>query len=104
MPRMAVNLIAFETSSTNCSVALLTERDGRVRVETASHEAQGHAEQVLPLAQKLLDKTGLSRRDLDAVVFGQGPGGFTGLRVACGVAQGMAYALGVPVVPVPTLQ
>ncbi|MAK55815.1 MAG: bifunctional tRNA (adenosine(37)-N6)-threonylcarbamoyltransferase complex dimerization subunit type 1 TsaB/ribosomal-protein-alanine acetyltransferase RimI [Pusillimonas sp.] len=85
-------------------MALLTERDGRVRVETASHEAQGHAEQVLPLAQRLLDKTGLSRRDLDAVVFGQGPGGFTGLRVACGVAQGMAYALGVPVVPVPTLQ
>lgn len=104
MPGMAMNLIAFETSSTTCSVALLTERDGRVCVESASHEAQGHAEQVLPLAQRLLDQSGVKRDTLDAVAFGQGPGGFTGLRVACGVAQGMAYALGVPVVPVPTLQ
>ncbi|HCN73256.1 MAG TPA: bifunctional tRNA (adenosine(37)-N6)-threonylcarbamoyltransferase complex dimerization subunit type 1 TsaB/ribosomal-protein-alanine acetyltransferase RimI [Pusillimonas sp.] len=101
---MAFNLIAFETSTTTCSVALLTRRDGRLHVACASHESQGHAEHVLPLAQRLLDQAGLTRNDLDLVAFGQGPGGFTGLRVACGVAQGIAYALGVPVVPVPTLQ
>ncbi|HCP77111.1 MAG TPA: tRNA (adenosine(37)-N6)-threonylcarbamoyltransferase complex dimerization subunit type 1 TsaB, partial [Pusillimonas sp.] len=101
---MAFNLIAFETSTTTCSVALLTRRDGRLHVAGASHESQGHAEHVLPLAQRLLDQAGLTRNDLDLVAFGQGPGGFTGLRVACGVAQGIAYALGVPVVPVPTLQ
>ncbi|WP_246806617.1 tRNA (adenosine(37)-N6)-threonylcarbamoyltransferase complex dimerization subunit type 1 TsaB [Neopusillimonas maritima] len=104
MPDMAFNLIAFETSTTICSVALLTERDGTPQVVSASHSSQGHAEQVLPLAERLLNQAGLTRDDLDLVVFGQGPGGFTGLRVACGVAQGMAYALGVSVVPVPTLQ
>lgn len=104
MPDMVFNLIAFETSTTNCSVALLTEREGTLQVISDSHASQGHAEHVLPLAARLLDQAGLTRSDLNLVAFGQGPGGFTGLRVACGVAQGMAYALGVPVVPVPTLQ
>jgi tRNA threonylcarbamoyladenosine biosynthesis protein TsaB len=51
----------------------------------------------------LLAQAGVGRRQIAAVAFGQGPGGFTGLRVACGVAQGMAFALDIPVVPVPSL-
>lgn len=98
------HILAFETSSTLCSVALLSHAAGRVRLRTAQHEGrQEHAERILPLAQQLLDEAGLSRADVSAVAFGQGPGGFTGLRVACGVAQGLAVALGVPVLPVDTL-
>ncbi|WP_323016802.1 tRNA (adenosine(37)-N6)-threonylcarbamoyltransferase complex dimerization subunit type 1 TsaB [Castellaniella sp.] len=98
------HILAFETSSTLCSVALLSQTAGRVRLRTAQHEGrQEHAERILPLAWQLLSEAGLSRTDLSAVAFGQGPGGFTGLRVACGVSQGLAVALDIPVLPVDSL-
>ncbi|GAA0235217.1 bifunctional tRNA (adenosine(37)-N6)-threonylcarbamoyltransferase complex dimerization subunit type 1 TsaB/ribosomal protein alanine acetyltransferase RimI [Castellaniella daejeonensis] len=98
------HILAFETSSTLCGVALLSHADGRTRLSTAAHEGRGeHAERILPMAQGLLDQAGLARRDLSAIAFGQGPGGFTGLRVACGVAQGLAVALDIPVLPVDSL-
>ncbi|CDM23510.1 TsaB protein [Castellaniella defragrans 65Phen] len=98
------HILAFETSSTLCGVALLSRTAGRTRLRTAQHEGRGaHAERILPMAQGLLDQAGLARRDLSAIAFGQGPGGFTGLRVACGVAQGLAVALDVPVLPVDSL-
>ncbi len=99
------HILAFETSSTLCGVALLSRADGRTRLRTAQHD-QGrgaHAERILPMARDLLDQAGLARRDLSAIAFGQGPGGFTGLRVACGVAQGLAVALDIPVLPVDSL-
>jgi len=68
------------------------------------HDGTGeHAERLLPMVDELLGQHGLGRQALTAVAFGQGPGGFTGLRVACGVAQGMAFALQIPVVPVVSL-
>jgi len=98
------HILAFETSSTLCSVALLSQAGGRVTLGAAQHEGrQEHAEQILPLAQRLLDQAGVARADLAAIAFGQGPGGFTGLRVACGVAQGLAVALEIPVLPVDSL-
>lgn len=98
------HILAFETSSTLCSVALWSHVDGRVHLRTAQHEGrQEHAERILPLARQLLSEAGLCRRDISAVAFGQGPGGFTGLRVACGVAQGLAVALNIPVLPVDSL-
>ncbi|MGB6007561.1 tRNA (adenosine(37)-N6)-threonylcarbamoyltransferase complex dimerization subunit type 1 TsaB [Castellaniella sp.] len=98
------HILAFETSSSLCSVALLSQAAGRMRLRVAQHEGrQEHAERILPLAQQLLADAGLSRADLSAVAFGQGPGGFTGLRVACGVAQGLAVALDIPVLPVDSL-
>ena len=98
------HILSFETSSTLCGVALLSWQDGRIRLGTAAHEGRGaHAERILPLAWDLLAQAGLTRRDLTAIAFGQGPGGFTGLRVACGVAQGLAVALDVPVLPVDSL-
>jgi tRNA threonylcarbamoyladenosine biosynthesis protein TsaB len=98
---MKLNLLAFETSSSRCSVALLRQADGRPEVTQLEHEgSQEHAERLLPMATDLLAAAGLGPADLDAVAFGQGPGGFTGLRVACGVAQGVALGLGLPVVPV----
>ena len=99
---MKFNLLAFETSSSRCGVALLRDAgDGSPQVAQLEHEgAQEHAERLLPMAGELLASAGLAPADLDAVAFGQGPGGFTGLRVACGVAQGVALGLGVPVLPV----
>lgn len=98
---MELNLLALETSSSRCGVALLRAVDGRLEVSTREHEgSQEHAERLLPMASELLAASGLSPSSLHAVAFGQGPGGFTGLRVACGVAQGMGLGLGIPVLPV----
>src|SRR5690554_4260234 len=99
---MTVHLLALETSGSLCGVALMTQHnDGSVTVARREHDATGeHAERLLPMVDELLAERGLGRSALSAVAFGQGPGGFTGLRVACGVAQGMAFALQIPVVPV----
>lgn len=99
-----LHILAFETSSNVCGVALLSRVNGRVCLRTARHEGRGqHAERILPMAQELLAEADVDRSALTAVAFGQGPGGFTGLRVACGVAQGIALVLGIPVVPVSSL-
>ena len=98
---MELNLLALETSSSRCGVALLRETPQGPQVSVLEHEgAQEHAERLLPMAGELLARAGLVPADLHAVAFGQGPGGFTGLRVACGVAQGMGLALDIPVLPV----
>ncbi|MBO1111932.1 tRNA (adenosine(37)-N6)-threonylcarbamoyltransferase complex dimerization subunit type 1 TsaB [Bordetella petrii] len=98
---MDLNLLALETSSSRCGVALLRATPAGAVVSVLEHDgAQEHAERLLPMAGELLAQAGLAPGDLHAVAFGQGPGGFTGLRVACGVAQGMGLALQVPVVPV----
>lgn len=98
---MNLNLLAFETSASRCGVALLVRRAQDERLEVLEHEGtQEHAERLLPMASQLLAQAGLTPADLQAVAFGQGPGGFTGLRVACGVAQGMALGLQIPVLPV----
>lgn len=98
------HLLALETSSSVCDVALLSASQTGLKLRSLSHDATGeHAERLLPMVDELLDQADLHRTDLDAVAFGQGPGGFTGLRVACGVAQGIAYALDLPVLPVVSL-
>jgi tRNA threonylcarbamoyladenosine biosynthesis protein TsaB len=98
------HILAFESSSTLCSAALFSRVAGRVRLQSAQHDGRSeHTEHILPIAHGLLADAGLCPGDLSAVAFGQGPGGFTGLRVSCGVAQGMAVALGLPVIPVDSL-
>ncbi|NLC35022.1 MAG: tRNA (adenosine(37)-N6)-threonylcarbamoyltransferase complex dimerization subunit type 1 TsaB [Alcaligenaceae bacterium] len=102
---MTVHLLALETSGSVCGVALISRRaDGQTTISKLEHDATGeHAERLLPMVDELLAGRGLGRQALSAVAFGQGPGGFTGLRVACGVAQGMSFALQIPVVPVVSL-
>src|SRR5690606_17705028 len=101
---MTTHLLALETSSSVCGVAL-APLDGSARpLHTLEHDATAeHAERLLPMVDAVLEQGGVGKGALAAVAFGQGPGGFTGLRVACGVAQGLAYALGIPVVPIDSL-
>lgn len=96
-----MNFAAIETATEWCSVALWT--DGEiVSLERRAGNRQG--EFVLPMLEKLFERTGLGMKGLDAIAFGAGPGAFTGLRIACGVAQGLAFARGLPVIGVSTLE
>jgi len=87
---------AIETSTEWCSVALW--RDGEIAA-LERRAGQSHSEHALPMLEKLLGKS-----TLDAVAFGAGPGSFTGLRIACGIAQGLAFARDLPVLGVSTLE
>lgn len=93
-------LIAIETSTESCSAALL--RDGRM-LERSELAPRRHAELILPMLESLLAEAGVSRRQIDAVAVGRGPGAFTGVRLAISVAQGLALGLDIPVVPVSSL-
>jgi tRNA threonylcarbamoyladenosine biosynthesis protein TsaB len=92
--------LSLESSTDAGSVALW--RDGVV-IERHCPPGQPSSATLLPLAADLLKEAGLGFDQLDAIAFGAGPGSFTGLRVACGVAQGLAFGHGLPVLPVGTL-
>lgn len=101
---MKVNLLALDSASAVCGVAILQSEAGQTQLTVAEHEGSAqHAEHMLPLIERCLKEADLRRADLHGIAFAQGPGGFTGLRVACGVAQGLAYALGLKVAPIPSL-
>jgi tRNA threonylcarbamoyladenosine biosynthesis protein TsaB len=95
-----VNLLAFEAATSRLSVALY--RAGAI-TEKSAIVPNGGSERLLPWANELLAEAGLTLKQLDGIAFGAGPGGFTGLRLACGVTQGLAFGLDLPVVPVGTL-
>jgi len=92
---------AFETATDWCSVALWL--DGEVH-SLERRAPNGHAELALPMLARLLAGAGIGAGDLQAVAFGAGPGAFTGLRIACGLAQGIAFARDLPVIGVSTLE
>ncbi len=95
-----MNLLAIETATESCSVALLCGERMIARSELAPRR---HAELLLPMCEAVLAEAGLARRDLDALGVGCGPGAFTGVRLAISAAQGIALALDIPVVPVSSL-
>jgi tRNA threonylcarbamoyladenosine biosynthesis protein TsaB len=96
-----MRLLAFETATRRLSVALW--QDGEL-IERSGEIANAGSERVLPWASELLAEAGATMRQLDAIAFGAGPGSFTGLRLACGAAQGLAWGRGLPVVPVSSLE
>jgi tRNA threonylcarbamoyladenosine biosynthesis protein TsaB len=96
-----MRLLAFETSTEACSVALHVDGHTIERFELAPRR---HAELSLPWAQALLDQAGVAKAQLDAIAVGRGPGAFTGVRLAIALGQGLAMALDRPLMPVSTLQ
>jgi tRNA threonylcarbamoyladenosine biosynthesis protein TsaB len=95
-----VKLLAFETATEACSVAVWVDGEVCERFELAPRR---HAELALPWADEMLAQAGIARTALDAIAVGRGPGAFTGVRLAIALAQGVALALDRPVVPVSTL-
>jgi tRNA threonylcarbamoyladenosine biosynthesis protein TsaB len=95
-----MKLLAFETATEACSVALWLDGDVHERFEIAPRR---HAELSLPWADQLLADAGVKKSQLDAIAIGRGPGAFTGVRLAIAIGQGIALALDRPVVPVSTL-
>lgn len=104
MPSDALRLLAIDSSTDTLSVALGSGAPGDEVLGFSGPGAAQASATLLPTVQSLLAQAGWSLASLDAVVFGRGPGSFTGLRTACAVAQGLAYgAGGLPVLPVDTL-
>jgi tRNA threonylcarbamoyladenosine biosynthesis protein TsaB len=95
-----VKILALDSSTELCSVALWLDGEILVREELAG---QRHSELLLPMVQDVLTEAGLDLKALDGIAFGEGPGSFTGLRIGCGVAQGLAFGAGLPVAGVCTL-
>lgn len=96
-----MNILAIESASEACSVALSIGGEVRSR---AALKPRAHAELLLPWISGLLAEGGARVGDLDAIAFSRGPGSFTSLRIGIGVAQGLAWGAGIGVVPVSSLQ
>ncbi len=93
-------ILAVETATEYCSAALWLDGQITERCELAG---QRHSTLLLPQCQQLLAEAGVAMSALDAVAFGSGPGSFTGVRIACSVAQGLAFGLDLPVIAISSL-
>lgn len=94
-----MNLLAFELSTEQCAVALLIDGE----LHQLADQGNRPSRRILAMADELLAEAGLRVAEMDAIAFGRGPGAFTGLRIAAGVAQGLAFGAGLPVIPVSSL-
>lgn len=97
---VGIKLLALDTSTEACSVALQVGTDILTLDEVCP---QQHSKRVLPMVQQLLSQSGISLNQLDGIVFGRGPGSFTGVRIGVGVTQGLAFGADLPVYGVSTL-
>lgn len=94
-------LLALDASSTACSCALIQDQRLVQRFKIAPRE---HTRLLLPMIDEVLSEAGVTLGQLDAIAYGQGPGSFTGLRIAAGVAQGLAYGADLPLMGISTLE
>jgi tRNA threonylcarbamoyladenosine biosynthesis protein TsaB len=99
--RAMPSILAIDTSSEFASVALL---HGDTVLSRLASGPQTHSQTLLPMVQQVLQEAGISLADCAAIAFGAGPGSFTGVRTACGVAQGLAFGADRPVVAISTLE
>ena len=95
-----MKLLALDTSSLACSVALLTDGD---IVQRYTEQAREHTKLVVPMIEDVLAEGGTALGDVDAFVLGNGPGSFIGLRISASLVQGMAFGVDRPVVPVSSM-
>ncbi len=95
-----MKILALDTATEACSVALFL--DGQLTQQYAVIPRR-HAAELLPMVRRVLAEADINLNSLDAIAFGRGPGSFTGLRIAAGAAQGLAFGADLPVVPVSTL-
>jgi len=96
-----VKIMALDLAADNCSVALW--RHGEL-IGREAPALRGHGAQLLSMVDAVLGDAGMGLQALDAIAFGRGPGAFTGLRLAASVTQGLAFATGLPVIPVSDLR
>lgn len=97
---MTATLLALDTATEACSAALLHE--GRV-YQRAEVIPRLHAQRLLPMIEEIMAEAGIGMSEVDALVFGRGPGAFTGVRIATGMVQGLAFATGKPVIGISNL-
>ncbi|MEV3840234.1 tRNA (adenosine(37)-N6)-threonylcarbamoyltransferase complex dimerization subunit type 1 TsaB [Aeromonas dhakensis] len=95
-----LKILAVDTATEACSAALLVGEKVFSRWEEAPRD---HTRKILPMVQAVLDEAGVTLDELDAIAFGRGPGSFTGVRIGIGVAQGLAFGAGVPLIGISTL-
>ncbi len=95
-----MNILAIETSSTACSVALYAQNKIIALHKIAPMQ---HAQMTLPLIDELLLANNIQIKQIDAIALGCGPGSFTGIRIATSIAQGIGYALNIPLIPISSL-
>jgi len=95
-----VKLLAIDTATDACSAALFIDGELRERFEIVP---RAHTELILPMIDTLMAEAGIVISQVDAMAFGRGPGAFTGVRIAVGVTQGIAFGADLPVIPVSTL-
>jgi len=95
-----MNLLAIDTSSVACSVAL---QIGGATTERHEELPREHTRLLVPMIEALLKESSVELKDLDAIVLGNGPGSFIGMRIAASVAQGLAFGAGLNIVPVSSL-
>ncbi|MBE2896119.1 tRNA (adenosine(37)-N6)-threonylcarbamoyltransferase complex dimerization subunit type 1 TsaB [Pasteurellaceae bacterium HPA106] len=93
-------LLALDTATEACSVALL--RGGEV-LSLDELSPKAHTKRILPMVDEILTQAGIALRDVNALVYGRGPGSFTGVRIGCGIVQGLALGADLPVIGVSNL-
>ena len=98
--KSTTKLLAIDTSSVACTVAV---SNGDTVVERHTEQPRKHTHLLMPMIREVLDESGMSLTDLDAIVLGNGPGSFIGMRIAASVSQGLAHGAGLNIIPVSSL-